>query len=205
MKDIENNSTPVGWYGRGYLPHFDGGSITQFFTFRLFDSLPQSILDSWREQLEHCGQHEMEVVLQRRIEKYLDQNYGSCFLRDVRVAQIVQDSLIHFDHKRYNLHAWVVMPNHIHFLITPFEGNSLESIAHSIRSFTAHEANKLLNRRGQFWMHEPFDRYIRDADHFETVVAYIENNPVKARLCKNANEWKFSSAYWRIQMIEEES
>lgn len=187
-------NAPVGWYSRGYLPHFDGGMITQFFTFRLFDSLPQTVLNGWREQLKHCDLHEMEVVLQRRIEKYLDQNYGECYLRDERVAKMVQDSLLHFDGARYRLSAWVVMPNHIHFLLTPFEGFSLADIAHSLKSFTAYEANKILKRDGQFWMREPFDRYIRDAEHFEKTVAYIENNPVKAKLCKNQGDWKFSSA-----------
>ena len=191
---MKRSDSPVGWYSRGYLPHFDGGTTTQFFTFRLFDSLPQTVLDSWRQQLSQQSLHEMEVVLQRRIEKYLDQNYGACYLKNERIATMVQDALLHFDGARYKLSAWVVMPNHIHFLATPFEGYTLASITHSLKSFTAHEANKILNRKGQFWMQEPFDRYIRDSDHFETVIAYIENNPVKAELCKKANEWKFGSA-----------
>ena len=38
-----------GWYDRGYLPHLDGGETPQFITFRLFDSMPQELLDKWRK------------------------------------------------------------------------------------------------------------------------------------------------------------
>jgi REP element-mobilizing transposase RayT len=68
-----------------------------------------------------------------------------------------------------------------------------------MKSFTSHEANKILGRRGQFWMEEYFDRYIRDAKHFSNAIAYIENNPVKAGLCARPEEWPFSSAWWRVR------
>ena len=89
------------------------------------------------------------------------------------------------------------MPNHIHFLATPLENIDLSEIAHSIKSYTAHEANKLLNRNGQFWQHEPFDLYIRNRKHFVNVIEYIENNPVKARLCEKPKDWRFSSAFYK--------
>jgi len=68
---------------------------------------------------------------------------------------------------------------------------------HSIKSFTSSEANKMLNRKGRFWQKEYFDRYIRNARHYAKAVAYIENNPVKANLCKRVSDWPFSSAYFR--------
>jgi REP element-mobilizing transposase RayT len=89
------------------------------------------------------------------------------------------------------------MPNHAHILITPEPGIELPDIMHSIKSYTAHEANKILNRSGQFWAVEYFDRYIRDYRHFATTIKYIEDNPVKARLCKSPEEWPYGSAYFR--------
>jgi len=77
------------------------------------------------------------------------------------------------------------------------ENHELSGILQSLKSYTANEANKLIGRKGQFWQKESFDRWIRDAEHFVKVVAYIENNPVKARLCKRAEDWRFSSAGWR--------
>ena len=49
-KGLKSN---LGWYDRGYIPHFDGGEIPQFFTFRLFDSLPQSLFERWRNETAH--------------------------------------------------------------------------------------------------------------------------------------------------------
>jgi REP element-mobilizing transposase RayT len=116
-----------------------------------------------------------------------------------RSAEMVEDSLLFHHEKKYELTAWVIMPNHLHFLARPFEDVELSEIAHSIKSYTAHQANKLLNRQGPFWQHEPFDRYIRNRKHFLSVIDYIECNPVKAGLCARPEEWRFSSAFHKAQ------
>ena len=183
-----------GWYDRGYIPHFDGGQVSQFLTFRLFDSLPQSVIKKWREETSALGE-EGKTMFRKNVESYLDKGYGSCLLQDERVAKLTEDSLLFHHTKKYDLVAWVIMPNHIHFLATPLESIELSTIAHSIKSYTAHEANKVLGRQGQFWQHEPFDRYIRNRRHFVSVIRYIENNPVKAGLCAQPQDWRFSSAF----------
>jgi hypothetical protein len=73
------------------------------------------------------------------------------------------------------------------------------AIVHSWKSFTAHECNKVLDRTGRFWEREPFDRYIRNQRHFRNARIYIENNPVKAGLCKEPTDWTWSSARRRGQ------
>ena len=182
-----------GWHSRGYLPHFDGGVVTQFITFHLFDSLPQTALEKWRLELARND----DAALRRRVEAYLDQGYGSSFLKTPRVASLVQGAMLHMDGARYHLAAWVVMPNHMHLLLTPRRGHTLPAIMHSLKSHTSSEANKLLGRRGHFSMKESFDRYIRDARHFAQTITYIENNPVKAKLCRTPRDWPFSSAHFR--------
>jgi len=130
----------------------------------------------------------------KRVEAYLDTGAGSCWLRDPRIAELVENALLHIDGKRYRLHAWVVMPNHVHVLITPVEGFSLSDILHTWKSYTAKEANRVLGRRGKFWQEEYFDRYIRNENHYWVAVEYIELNPVKARLCEVKEQWRFGSA-----------
>ena len=139
----------------------------------------------------------LDVELRRRIEGYLDRGYGNAHLRDPRLAALVQSALLHFDGERYRLSAWAIMPNHVHLLVTPDSSYTLSRIMHSLKSYTAQEANKLLERQGEFWMDDYFDRFIRDAEHFAQAIAYIENNPVKAHLCHAAHEWPFSSAWFR--------
>ncbi len=190
-----NQKFPRGWYSRGYLPHYDGGSITQFITCRLFDSLPQKVLRKFRAELEAKDVEDINRETMILIEKYLDAGYGKCFLKNFEVAKTIKDSLLKFNGERYKLFSWVIMPNHIHFLLKPLNDWELEKILHSFKSFTALESNKILKRGGSFWMREYFDRRIRDYEHFQKAFRYIENNPVKAGLCKNPGDWKFSSAY----------
>ena len=197
-----NPNKPRGsrMHTRGYLPHVDAGGLTQFVTFRLADSMPQDLLDKWRSELE-SGEI-TDADMRKRIEQFLDSGYGSCCLRDHRVSVMVRDTLLKWNGIRYRLIAWVIMPNHVHLLIELSEGFSLSEIMHSIKSYTAHEANKILERKGRFWSVESFDRYIRDVRHFRNVVEYIENNPVKAGLCGRAEEWEFSSAFGRGREVQ---
>ena len=190
-----DNKDPRYWHSRGYLPHFDQDGFTQFVTFRLADSVPQLVLDRWHIELK-SGEIS-DAGVRRRIEYYLDQNYGEGWLRVPEIANILQETLLKWDGERYRLISWVIMPNHGHILLSPFEGHRVSDIMHSIKSFTAHFANDLLKRKGRFWAKEYFDRYIRDQRHFANTLAYIENNPVKAKLCKLPCEWPYSSAYFK--------
>src|SRR6267142_1989844 len=194
---LQKELQEAGWHSRGYLPHFDAAEITQSVTFRLADSLPQAVLERWKSEITADSEGGSDSALRRRIEHYLDQGYGSCALRDARIATLVQESLLHFDAERYRLLAWVVMPNHVHLLLTPDTLWSLSQIMKHLKSYTSHEANKLLGRTGQFWMEDYFDRYIRDSKHQMNAISYIENNPVRAGLCERASDWRFSSARFR--------
>ncbi len=126
-----------------------------------------------------------------------------CGTRHPALAQVVQDSLFRFDGERYKLLAWCIMPNHVHVLIRPEAG--LGKIVQSWKSYTgrwalAHNAELGLGVPGNspgkaFWMREYWDRYIRDKKHYEAVVDYIHNNPVKAGLCKVMEQWRWSSKW----------
>jgi REP element-mobilizing transposase RayT len=180
----------LGWRSRGYLPHFDGTSLVQFITFRLADALPASKL----EQLEHHPSSLTDASRRRRLEAYLDAGHGACYLGDKRIARLVEAALCYFDGQRYRLLAWVVMPNHVHVIIELLGSHTLSEIAHSWKSFTAKEANKLLGRGGRFWQVEYYERSIRDERHLSTAVQYIHDNPVKAGLARQSKDWLHSSA-----------
>lgn len=192
-------SPEAAWYSRGYLPHWDSPGATQFITFRLHDSFPTKLRHAWEDQLSRENRRVANLELMRRLEDWLDKGTGCRWLADPRVARIVEESLLYWDGRRYRLHAWVVMPNHAHILISVFAGVYLAKLFHSWRSFTAHEANKVLGREGTFWAREPFDRYIRSREHFEYELAYIEENPVKAGLCATPETWRFGSARRRAE------
>ena len=118
---------------------------------------------------------------------------GSCLLRDQPIAMLVRDSLLHFDNERYHVHAWCVMPNHVHVVVTPFGEHTLSSILHAWKSFTAHAINKRLGTSGEVWERESFDHLVRSEDALQRFVSYVENNPVAAGLCEKPEGWPFSS------------
>lgn len=184
------------WHSRGYLPHCDTPGLLQAITFRLADSLPANVLE---RLLQGAGDN---AEKRRRIENLLDAGYGACWLKQPDVADIAENSLLHWDGQRYRLPAWCVMPNHVHVLIEAWEGYSLPRIVQGWKSFTARLINRHLGRIGTLWMRDYFDRYIRDDHHLAAVVAYIHNNPVKAGLAQNECEWRHSSARLGAPTVE---
>ncbi|MEI7645112.1 MAG: DUF1156 domain-containing protein [Chloroflexales bacterium] len=187
-------SRPRTTWHRTHLPHFEAGNVAQHITFRLADSLPSAVLVGWESELAQLTETKRDVERRKRIETYLDQGHGSCALRDPRIATIVADALSYFDGTRYQLHEWVIMPNHVHVLMTPLYENSLSSILHSWKSFTAKQANRILGRTGAFWQEDYFDRVIRNERHWDAAVAYVRENPVKVGLCATPEGWRFGSA-----------
>ncbi len=127
-------------------------------------------------------------------EELLDAGYGACYLREARVARVVESALLYFDGIGYRLLAWVVMPNHLHVLIETLPGPTITQVVYSWKSFTAREVNKLFGLTGQFWQRDYFDRVIRDERHLVNALEYIHNNPVKAGLVLLAEDWPYSSA-----------
>jgi hypothetical protein len=78
------------------------------------------------------------------------------------------------------------MPNHVHAVLRPHEGQKLEKILHSWKSFTAKKANELLGRTGGFWQEEYYDHVVRDGEDFRNQIRYVLENP---RIGKTTADW----------------
>jgi REP element-mobilizing transposase RayT len=116
-------------------------------------------------------------------------------LQDSRVARVVVDALLYGETVRrfYELHAWVVMPNHIHALFKPHA--EMPSVMRWLKGRTSRVANRILGRTGRpFWQDESFDHWVRSTEELEDLIEYVENNPVKAGLVPAKEQWRWSSA-----------
>jgi REP element-mobilizing transposase RayT len=153
----------------------------------LGDSLPAAVAQALAALSDNLAQTDNE----------LDAGLGACWLGRPDIAELVEMALLHFDGERYRLLAWCIMPNHVHVLVEPTAENLLDQIVHSWKSYTAHQANRLLGRSGVFWHRDYFDRYMRDEGHLARTVEYVENNPVKAGLTSDPTKWRWSSARLR--------
>jgi REP element-mobilizing transposase RayT len=176
---------------RGRLPHWEVDDADYSVTFRLRDSLPREIarqlLQERAYQIQTTQTAAERATIDKafgiRLDSYLDAGYGSCILR--QHGEVVADALRFFDGTRYLLHAWCVMPNHVHALFRVERGADLDSVLHSWKSFTAHRIGL-----GVIWQREYFDRVIRGPEDFRETRNYILRNPVKAGLW----DWKWVSA-----------
>ena len=213
LTDEERALGFLGWHERGYLPHCDFPNLVQFVTFRLADSMPVSHRGEWEHLLKVDDVH----MRRTKLEEYLDRGVGECWLRDARIARTAEDSLLHFHNDRFELLAWCVMPNHVHVLVD-VRMTPMGKMVQSWKRFIATQAETILTERRSptrlaveptrneparraalrlKWQREYWDTFMRGDEQERTAIRYIENNPVKAKLCRTAEEWSFSSAGFR--------
>ena len=177
----------------GWLPHWRQSQKMYFVTFRLNDSVAQDQLHAWAAEREIWESHhpkpwdeknreEYHDRFTSRLEHWLDRGYGRCALRRPEIGGLIEKALLHFDGERYQLGEYVIMPNHVHALVRPAEDQTLESILHSWKSFTANKANVALKTTGPFWREEYFDHLVRSSTQYEKFCVYIRENPTKAKL-----------------------
>jgi putative transposase len=175
------------------LPHWRQDQATYFITFRLNDSIPSHLLAAWRDERERWLQlhpqpwpadveTEYHQCFSTRIDRWIDEGHGSCLLAHPENAERVATCLHHDDGTRYLIHSQVIMPNHVHVLMSPATGESLSRIIANWKRFSAIRINKARETSGALWQKDYFDRLIRDWQHFSNVARYIRRNPEKAKL-----------------------
>ena len=192
--DVEG---PLEIYDRN-LPHWRQDEATYFVTFRLADSIPQSKLAELHEMkkaLSHrkwqsLSTPQLERVLRemtRKAEKWLDQGYGKCWLRNPSAREVLADRMLGSHGTTCDLGAFVIMPNHSHAIIRPLEPGEtpLELILGRWKGASARDINKLFEVTRPLWQQESFDRIVRNEEHLWNCVQYLGNNPHRAGLKPN--------------------
>jgi putative DNA methylase len=176
------------------LPHWDTVDQPLFVTFRLHGSLPGNRVFP-PDGL--AGSGKAFVAMDRLLDRGAT---GPLYLQRPELADIVVAALHHGQRRfhRYQLHAYVVMPNHVHLLVTPTVV-ATRWLA-PLKGFTAYRANELLGRHGQaFWQDESYDHLVRSEAQFDRIQSYIEENPVKAGLVAEVQRYLWSSAASRLK------
>jgi len=185
---------------RLHLPHWRQPGVTYFLTTRLADSLPQAQLATWRderecwlkargcrtpadlERLSAKERHDFHRHFTALFHARLDAGSGACWLRRPEAARILADTLRFFDGERYVLGEFVVMPNHLHLLVTPAPDHALSDLVRSWKTYAARQINGILGRSGAFWQAETYDHIVRSEEQLGHYRRYIADNPVKAKL-----------------------
>ena len=168
---------------RRRLPHDYETDQPVFLTWRLHDSLPCH--RAFPAATVHSGQ-----AFAARDRLLYEARSGPFCLRqpdiDDMVVEAIQYNTAILEH--YVLHAFVVMPNHVHLLATP--ALPLPKLTKSLKGITSKRANTILAMTGnRFWQEESYDHVVRNEREFEKIRSYIEENPVRAGLVREAHEY----------------
>jgi putative transposase len=171
---------------RRRLPHWHPPNADFFVTWRLHGSLPLS------HQFQHASAGEAFVAMDKQLDSATT---GPLWLKDPSVAVRVNRVLLlgmtewHF----YELHAWVILANHVHVLLHPLV--PVHKAIMNVKSASARVANVVLNRTGKhFWQDESYDHWVRNDRERNAIIRYIHFNPVKAGLVTDPEDWPWSSA-----------
>ena len=113
-------------------------------------------------------------------------------------ARLLVDTLYHYRGSAYLLHEFVIMPDHIHVLLTP--KTSLEKAVQFIKGGFSYRAKRELGSNMEIWQKGFSDHRIRDPDDYSRHVSYIRENPVRKHLCERAEEFSYSSAFPRVEL-----
>lgn len=187
------------------LPHWDQPGVTYFITFRLADSLPTNVLQQIAQERQrwlhaHALSSVEELANQPDSLRWeyaktfntkwhagMDAGHGECLLKRPELRFHVQQALQHWQGSRWDLDCAVVMPNHVHALVSPGPDWNLAELLHSVKRFSAGAINAAVGRKGSLWQDESFDHIVRSQTQLVLFRKYIYANPTKAGL--NANEF----------------
>ncbi|HPR18418.1 MAG TPA: transposase [Candidatus Cloacimonadota bacterium] len=200
------------------LPHFQPANGTFFITICLAKALTGKKIEDLRQKKADFERMFKNVDPSKRLlilkefhrsyfkdfDSFINSQSKKDWLSQPTIEEKIKENLFHWNSIRYSLVAFCIMPNHIHILLKPIRESlniyeSLSQIMFSMKSYTANECNKILDRTGQFWLHESYDHYIRDSEDYEFHVNYILQNPVKANLVNCWQDWHgtWLSEHWQ--------
>ena len=169
---------------RRRLPHLYTVHQDLFVTWHLAGSLPSGLYPPTGKQ--KAGEAFVWM------DSYLDMaKSGPLWLAREDVAMVVVREMVNLE--LWDLHAFAVMGNHVHTLFTPM--TTVSHVMKIVKGRTARNCNLLLGRSGAFWQRESYDRAVRNAEEWQRILFYIENNPVKAGLVERPEDYQWSSAW----------
>ena len=158
--------------------------------------------------MKQNGSSRKEPPHQESLRRHRVSQSGACYfittntrdrrplLRKPACAQIVIDSLRWLaENGRIRLMGYVVMPDHLHFVMMLGSGFTLSGIMDSLKSYTARWINAQLRRRGALWQEQYHDHVVRTPRSYRAKLQYVHANPVRRGLVKNPDEYPFSTAH----------
>ena len=190
------------------LPHWRQDGCSYFVTFRLADSIPRGLIEQWEdERTTWCKAWNLDSNLPpdeyrarylsipetirltfereqtRKPLMELDKCHGSCIFRNQQNAETLRDALLYFDGSRLQCGDFVIMPNHVHWIVMPLPGFELGALLKSVKGYVSRALGKMDDQlKGSLWQSETYDRCIRDREELVKTRDYVRRNPEVAKV-----------------------
>ncbi len=183
-------------------PYCSQPGSSYFITYCLNDSLPNRVIDqylreqeAWRVRIHYeraqlgdlaedtekeCEAFQLKAY--RSFEAILDEGHGSCVFKDPIQRQVVAEALLQLHGDRYLAHGFVVMPNHIHLLVKPLDGQSPENLLILWMRAVAQRMGQDVKAKGGLWHVDTWICMIRNEEHWLRAMRYTLKNPERAKL-----------------------
>lgn len=196
-------------YHKRLLPHIQPQRRPLFVTFRSADPIPTKFIheyNRYKESLDSTEKQqpddrELKINNNKKAFAMLDEIYNHCqgeidFVKSKAVANTISENLRTLHGSLCYIYAYTIMSNHLHLLLLPEEQDgkpiSLAEIMKKFKGLTARQVNLILNRSESLWSREYYDHWVRNDKEFENIVEYIRQNPVKAGLVKEPEDWPWT-------------
>ena len=188
-----------------HLPHWRQQGVTYFITFRLADSIPRAVRRQWEYERSawlsargitcNPSDHDVRSAVgmlsvqeqsafhkhfNRQVQACLDRSLGACHLRRPECIALFRNCVLEGDGESHHVGDFVIMPNHVHLLVTPAEGHELTVIVKRIKGASAVDCNRVIGRSEAFWQAESYDHIVRSFEQLQQYRQYIADNPKQA-------------------------
>ncbi len=197
LRELKKTDLKAVFQYKRRLPHWELEGSTYFITFHVLPDIAKLYPLINPERLRYPTQNDpvghafQPASFQPAFTNLGD--VGHAFQPASPPASIVEESIWFGYGERYFLDAYVVMPDHVHLLLTPLPEWRLGKILMGMKGYTAWEINKIIKRKGSYWQDENFDHLIRNEADWLDKFHYIHENPVRAGLVEKAEDYPFSS------------
>ncbi len=127
------------------------------------------------------------VLTERQKSRFRDSYCARCVVAEMRKLH---------DGGVLSSQAWVVMPDHIHWLFQLGDSLSLAAVMKQFKARSAVRINRHLNRQGPLWQKAYYDRAVRKEDDLRQIARYIVANPLRAKLVEKIGDYPHWDAIW---------
>jgi putative transposase len=135
----------------------------------------------------------------------ITENRRKIFIDEENIGILLETFQMYREKYRFKLIAYVILPDHFHFMIIPSKEINISKIMKGIKGSSARNINRSKGRKNSIWQHQFLDHIIRKGDDYKKHIEYIHNNPIKHQLADSNSIQKYKWSSYRNYFLDDDS